>query len=135
MEKRINQGYEIIQSIQVGSAEFVLGEHPKAPSRYVTWECKDKDNYFAGNYMNNLLAATKDLCERAMTQIEYLEEREIERNQKNKQRDRGEERGYGDTTNDAGRTALCRQAKYADSGADWEYWAAYGGFWRKRHRV
>lgn len=50
------------------------------------------DNYFAGNYMNNLLAATKDLCERAMTQIEYLEEREIERNRKNKQRDRGEER-------------------------------------------
>lgn len=92
MGKRINQGYEIIQSIQVGRAEFVLGEHPKAPSRYVTWECKDKDNYFAGNYMNNLLAATKDLCERAMTQIEYLEEREIERNQKNKQRDRGEER-------------------------------------------
>lgn len=92
MEKRINQGYEIIQSIQVGRAEFVLGEHPKAPSRYVTWECKDKDNYFAGNYMNNLLAATKDLCERAMTQIEYLEEREIERNRKNKQSDRGEER-------------------------------------------
>lgn len=92
MEKRINQGYEIIQSIQVGRAEFVLGEHPKAPSRYVTWECKDKDNYFAGNYMNNLLAATKDLCERAMTQIEYLEEWEIERNRKNKQRDRGEER-------------------------------------------
>lgn len=92
MEKRTNQGYEIIQSIQVGRAEFVLGEHPKAPSRYVTWECKDKDNYFAGNYMNNLLAATKDLCERAMTQIEYLEEREIERNRKNKQSDRGEER-------------------------------------------
>ncbi len=92
MEKRINQGYEIIQSIQVGSAEFVLGEHPKAPSRYVTWECKDKDNYFNGNYMSNLLAATKDLCERAMAEIEYLEEREIERNRKNKQRDRREAR-------------------------------------------
>lgn len=102
MEKRINQGYEIIQSIQVGRAEFVLGEHPKAPSRYVTWECKDKDNYFAGNYMNNLLAATKDLCERAMTQIEYLEQKEAERNSNQKdqeeprkrkvQKDRDEER-------------------------------------------
>lgn len=102
MEKRINQGYEIIQSIQVGSAEFVLGEHPKAASRYVTWECKDKNNYFNGNYMGNLLAATKDLCERAMAEIEYLEQKEAERNsnQKNQeeprkrkvQKDRDEER-------------------------------------------
>lgn len=102
MEKRINQGYEIIQSIQVGRAEFVLGEHPQAPCRYVTWECKDKDSYFFGHYTSNLLAATKDLCERAMAEIEYLEQKGAERNSNQKdqeeprkrkvQKDRDEER-------------------------------------------
>lgn len=87
MEKRINQGYEITQSIQVGRAEFVLGEHPKAPSKYVTWECKDKDNYFFGHYYGNLLAATRDLCERAITEIEFLERREEEINKEKKARE------------------------------------------------
>lgn len=80
MEKRINRGYEITQSIQVGSKEFVLGVHPKAASQFVTWQCTNKDDYDWGHYHNNLLIATKDLCERAMSEIEYLEQREAERN-------------------------------------------------------
>ena len=102
MRKRVNQGYEIKQSIQVGSAEFVLGEHPKAPSRFATWQCRDQDDYFFGHYHNDLLKAVKDLCERAMSEIEYLEQKETERNsikkdqkepkQRKVQKDRDEER-------------------------------------------
>lgn len=79
MEKRINQGYEIIQSIDVGSAEFVLGVNVKAPGQYVTWKCSNKDNYYWGHYMNSRLAAIRNLCERALEEVTFLEERQ-ERN-------------------------------------------------------
>lgn len=102
MEKRINEGYEIIQSIQVGSKEFVLGVHSKAPDQFVTWECTNKDDYDWGHYTNTLLKATKDLCKRAMKEIKYLEEKEAEKDSYQKkqkkprkrkvQKDRDEER-------------------------------------------
>lgn len=75
MEKRINQGYEIIQSIEIGSAEFVLGVNVKAPNQYVTWKCSDKDNYYWGHYMDSRLAATRDLCERVLEEVQFLEDR------------------------------------------------------------
>lgn len=76
MEKRFNQGYEIIQSIEVGNTEFVLGVNVKAPSQYVTWECSNKTDYYWGHYINNQLQAIKDLCERVMGKVEYLEQKE-----------------------------------------------------------
>lgn len=75
MGKRINQGYEIIQSIEIGSAEFVLGVNVKAPNQYVTWKCSDKDNYYWGHYMDSRLAATRDLCERVLEEVQFLEGR------------------------------------------------------------
>ena len=75
MGERINQGYEIIQSIEVGSAEFVLGVNVKAPNPYVTWKCSGKDNYCWGHYMDSWLAATRDLCERALEEVAFLEQR------------------------------------------------------------
>ena len=36
-EKRINQGYEIIESCTIGSKELVIGHNPKAPNPYVCW--------------------------------------------------------------------------------------------------
>lgn len=33
-EKRINGGYEIIESCTIGSNELVIGHNPKAPNPY-----------------------------------------------------------------------------------------------------
>lgn len=75
-DKRINAGFEIINSIPVGNAEFVLGVNMKNPNSFVTWECKNKTDYFWGHYTDSLLKATKDMCQRVMEEILYLEQRE-----------------------------------------------------------
>ena len=69
--QRINAGYTITDSIQIGAIEFVLGEHATAPSRYVTWECRDGSNYYWGHYMDDGLSAVKDLLERAGRELEF----------------------------------------------------------------
>lgn len=71
MEQRECAGYIITQSIKVKDSEFVLGEHPKK-DMYVTWRCKDGDNYFWGHYTSNRYDALKDLCQRAEKEIDYL---------------------------------------------------------------
>ena len=71
MEQRECAGYIITQSIKVKDTEFVLGEHPKK-DMYVTWRCKDEDNYFWGHYTSNRYEALKDLCQRAEREIDYL---------------------------------------------------------------
>ena len=40
-EKRINGGYEIIESCTIGNNELVIGHNAKAPNPYVCWYCKD----------------------------------------------------------------------------------------------
>ena len=71
MEQRECAGYIITQSIKGKESEFVLGEHPKK-DMYVTWRCKDGDNYFWGHYTSNRYEALKDLCQRAEKEIDYL---------------------------------------------------------------
>lgn len=73
MGTRINAGYIITDSIHIGKAEFVLGVNSEAPAQFVTWECKDGNNYFWGHYCTTLFAAQKDLCDRAMREIHILE--------------------------------------------------------------
>ena len=46
---RTNAGYTITDSIFIGKAEFVIGHNPSFSTPYVTWECKDGDNYFWGS--------------------------------------------------------------------------------------
>ena len=82
MEKRVNQGYEIVQSIEVGTLEFVLGVSQYHPEQFVTWKCSGKTDYYWGHYTDSLLKATKDLCERALEEISYLEQREQRRGTK-----------------------------------------------------
>ena len=37
-----NQGYAILKAVMLENGRgFALGEHPTAPSRYVTWACYD----------------------------------------------------------------------------------------------
>ena len=63
--QRVNAGYTITDTIHIGATEFVLGEHTIAPSRYVTWECRNGSNYYWGHYMSDRLDAVKDLLDRA----------------------------------------------------------------------
>lgn len=72
MEWRKNQGYIITNSITIGNSEFVLGVHETRPNAFVTWECKNKDDYFWGHYCDDLLTAQKDFLERAYNEAERL---------------------------------------------------------------
>ena len=80
---RTNAGFVITTSIPVGNAEFVLGVNMKNPNSFVTWECKGQTDYFWGHYTDSLLKATKDLCQRAMDEVLYLEQREEKAAQRN----------------------------------------------------
>ena len=71
MNYRINAGYIITDSIHVGEMEFVLGVHSTAANQFVTWACKDGKDYFWGHYFNDLMAATKDLIDRAEQEVKF----------------------------------------------------------------
>ena len=63
-EKRINGGYEIMESCTIGNNELVIGHNAKAPNPYVCWYCKDGSDYFWGYYCNQLSEAREKLMER-----------------------------------------------------------------------
>lgn len=71
MNIRMNAGYIITDSIHVGEMEFVLGVHSTAANQFVTWACKDGNNYFWGHYFDDLMAATKDLIDRAEQEVKF----------------------------------------------------------------
>lgn len=73
MDLRMNAGYIITDSIHVGNTEFVLGVSSSTPTIYVTWECKNNNNYFWGHYTENCLEAKKDLLKRAGHELEIQE--------------------------------------------------------------
>lgn len=73
MEKRINIGYVITDSIHIGETEFVIGTHQKEPSRYVTWACKNGTDYYWGHYMTSQEDAERDLVKRARDQIRLID--------------------------------------------------------------
>lgn len=84
-ENRTVAGYKIIKSLTVANAEYVLGQNENNPDFYATWRVFDHDNFQWGAYFTgkdgtqNLLAAEKSLCQRALTEVNnnYPEE-EIE---------------------------------------------------------
>ncbi len=80
---RTNAGFVITNAIPVGNKEFVLGVNIKNPKSFVTWECKGGTDYFWGHYTDSLLKATRDLCQRVMGEVEYLEQAEKERKEEN----------------------------------------------------
>lgn len=73
MKPRMNIGYKITDTIHVGDAEFVLGVHEKDPNRFVTWECKNGNDYFWGHYFTKRDDAVKDLVGRANKEIRFRE--------------------------------------------------------------
>ena len=74
---RENQGFLITDSIQIGNA----------PDSFVTWECRNGDDYFWGHYFSDRMAAKRDLLERAGHELQY-QERMQERAGKEKERER-----------------------------------------------
>lgn len=64
-----NQGYAILKAVMLENGRgFALGEHPTAPSPYVTWACYDDEHgirqYEWGNYGDDLAAMENDLSGR-----------------------------------------------------------------------
>ena len=88
MEPRTNADYLITDSIHIGKAEFVIGENrTRFGTMYVTWECKNGDNYFWGHYTDSRRAAEKDLLERAGQELEIQQQR-MDKQPKKKERER-----------------------------------------------
>ena len=79
---RKNAGYTIVESICIGKLEFVLGESSTDPAQYVTWACKNGDNYFWGHYMTDKLAALRDLLDRASEELSLLETQQTQKREK-----------------------------------------------------
>lgn len=69
----VHQGYAIIDRMQAGAVEFVLGENPRAPQPYVTWRHTIGDastDFYWGHYFSSYPKAKADL--KARTQ-EYIQ--------------------------------------------------------------
>ena len=68
-----NQGYTILRAVMLENGRgFALGEHPTAPSPYVTWACYDDETgqrqYEWGHYGSDFAAAEQDFTNRL---VEY----------------------------------------------------------------
>ena len=93
MADRSNEGYTIIDSIQVGETEFVFGKLDGKIPMYVTWACKGGNNYYWGHYFSDPLEAKKDLLGRASEELEYQMDRRARASEKQpKEPDKGCER-------------------------------------------
>ncbi len=96
----INADYKITARVRVGNAEFALGEHPKAPAPFVTWQrnCKNdgdgSPNFFWGHYGADRAAMIEDFCERAGSKYREQQEqhKQHEQSRTAQKRERGEER-------------------------------------------
>lgn len=51
--KRINMGYQIIDSIHIGKTEFVIGYNHKKDSPYAIWETLNGNDFHLGQYAKN----------------------------------------------------------------------------------
>lgn len=87
MNMRMNAGYIITDSIHIGDTEFVIGVDSTVPNSFVTWECKNGNNYFWGHYLSDRKAAERDLLERAGRELRYQSIGQ-EKEQKTKTRER-----------------------------------------------
>lgn len=74
MEKRVNAGFEIINSIVVNeetASEVVLGKkETRFGTEYVTWLCKGFKDYYWGHYKTDSISAKIDFCKRALEELQ-----------------------------------------------------------------
>lgn len=69
MEIRANGNFIITNAIAIGNTEIVLAKHRTLAHRYITWECKDKYDYFWGHSFTDLQSAQKDFFKRGLKKI------------------------------------------------------------------
>lgn len=69
-KRRMNAGYETIQSVPVGTTEFVLGQSIHTGAQFVTWECTGGNNYFWGHYFKTKEKAIADLYDRVEYEVQ-----------------------------------------------------------------
>ena len=67
--ERKNVNYVIINSIQVGELEYVLGKH-ETTEKYVTWQYFN-GAYYYGHYIDDYKTAKIDLYTRVIEEMEY----------------------------------------------------------------
>ena len=73
---RINEGYIIVDSIHIGSTEFVLAKlDSEKYEMYVTWYTKNGTDFYEGDYTRDIHAAQKSLLDRAMKEYHIQESR------------------------------------------------------------
>lgn len=87
MERRTNAGFIITDSIHIGNSEFVIGIHTSAPRSYVTWQCRNGNDYFWGHYFEDRQSAERDLLERAGQELEFETEKQASK-AKSRERER-----------------------------------------------
>ena len=75
--RRENVGYVITNSIKIASLEIVMGEaDSKDGKKYVTWQCRNGNDYNHGHYYDNELNAKADFCKRVLTETAFLKSME-----------------------------------------------------------
>jgi hypothetical protein len=75
---RINEGYAILDSVTIGTDEFVLGVHRSTQQdMFVTWKCSGGSNYYWGHYFTDELSAKRDLLQRAKDELERLDKQQL----------------------------------------------------------
>lgn len=72
--------------------EFVLGKNGGKIPMYVTWACRDGDNYFWGHYFSEPMEAKKDLLGRAGKELEYQVRRQRQAHKRPRETAREQER-------------------------------------------
>lgn len=77
MEIRTNGNFIITNAITIGNTEIVLARHRTLAHRYITWECKDKYDYFWGHSFTDLQSAQKDFFKRGLKKIRAAKRRQF----------------------------------------------------------
>lgn len=75
MEIRTNGNFIITNAITIGNIEIVLAKHRTLANRYITWECKDKYDFFWGHSFTDLQSAQKDFFKRGLKKIRAAKRR------------------------------------------------------------
>lgn len=75
MEIRTNGNFIITNAITIGDVEIVLAKHRTFAGRYITWECKDKYDFFWGHSFTDLQSAQTDFFKRGLKKIRAAKRR------------------------------------------------------------
>ena len=71
-EIKTHVGYQIIETVKINDVEFVLGEKFNSVcSKYVTWYCKNNEDYNFGHYFNDKQKAQLNLYNRALKELGF----------------------------------------------------------------